>query len=122
MSPKQEESNPLMVQFLCETEVNYKPSDLTIDQSELYFSAEESQPGRNTEVKRNSRWCWVVLVAGFLTLSVLDGVGYSFGVLLDPLVAELGVGRGGISIVGSLQTGVYSISGLIASKATSRYF
>ena len=121
MSPKQEESNPLMVQFLSETEVKYKPSDLTIAQSELNFSEEQSQPGRNPEVKKNSRWCWVVLVAGFLTLSVLDGVGYSFGVLLDPLVAELGVGRGGISIVGSLQTGVYSVSGLIASKATSRY-
>ena len=120
MSPKCEESSPLIVQFLAEVEVSYKPGDLTVNESKLYFSAEETE--QPTPVARkNSKWCWVVLAAGFLTLSVLDGVSYSFGVLLDPLVSELGVGRGGISMVGSLQTGVYSVSGLIASKLTTRY-
>jgi hypothetical protein len=45
-------------------------------------------------------WGWVVLVASFICLCVLDGVAYTFGVFLDPLLVEMGGGRGQISSAG----------------------
>jgi len=42
----------------------------------------------------------VVLVASFICLCVLDGVAYTFGVFLDPLLVEMGGGRGQISSAG----------------------
>jgi hypothetical protein len=42
----------------------------------------------------------VVLVASFTCLCVLDGVAYTFGVFLDPLLVEMGGGRGQISSAG----------------------
>ncbi len=62
------------------------------------------------------------MVAASLTcLCLLDGVSYSFGVLLTPLMAELGAGRVGVAAAGSLQTGIYAIAGLGVAKLVTRY-
>ena len=39
-------------------------------------------------------------MAGFLCNMVLDGIGYSFGILLTPLMDHYGVGKGLMSLVG----------------------
>ena len=44
-------------------------------------------------------WGWVVVVASFLCNMVLDGIGYSFGILLKPLMEHYGEGKGVISMV-----------------------
>ena len=44
-------------------------------------------------------WGWVVVAASFLCNMVLDGIGYSFGILLKPLMAHYGEGKGMISMV-----------------------
>ena len=60
-----------------------------------------------TETKE-SWWGWVVVMSSFYCIAVLDGVGYTTGVMLDSLRKDLGGGRGQISLVGSLQvTGGY---------------
>ena len=48
-------------------------------------------------------WGWIVVLACFLTTFVLDGIGYSFGMFMEPLKAELGEGNFGISSIGSIQ-------------------
>ena len=45
-------------------------------------------------------WGWVVVAASFLCNMVLDGIGYSFGILLKPLMDHYGEGKGMISMVG----------------------
>ena len=44
----------------------------------------------------------MVLVGSFICLCVLDGVAYTFGVFLDPLLVEMGGGRGQISSAGQI--------------------
>ena len=66
-------------------------------------------------------WGWVVVVASFLNIAIIDGVGYSAGILLDSLLAELGGGRGGVAVAGSLQVGVYSLSGPIVGRLITSF-
>ena len=64
---------------------------------------------------------WLVVAASFLCVCVLDGVGYSFGVLLPPLLEELGQGRGVLAMAGSLQVGVYGLSSPLVSRLVERW-
>ena len=89
----------------------------------LLGSSDELSPTPEPEPRtepESGLWCWLVLLSSFLTLSVLDGVNYSFGVMMDPLMDELGGGRSGMAMAGSLQTGVYAVSGLLAAKLTTK--
>ena len=38
-------------------------------------------------------WGWVVVTASFYCIAILDGVGYTTGVMLDSLLRDLGGGR-----------------------------
>merc|ERR1719315_691527 len=55
-------------------------------------------------------WGWVVVAASFLCLCVLDGISYTFGIFLAPLMEDMDCGRGGTSAAGSFQIGVYSLT------------
>jgi len=66
-------------------------------------------------------WGWVVVVASFLCLCVLDGISYTFGMFLDPLMKDMDCGRGGTSAAGSFQVGVYSLTSLVSARLVTRY-
>ena len=48
-------------------------------------------------------------------MKVLDGIGYSFGILLVPLMNHYNAGKGTISMVGSILAGVIMLVGPISS-------
>ena len=48
-------------------------------------------------------WGWVVVAASFLCNMVLDGIGYSFGILLVPLMKHYNEGKGTISMVSNFR-------------------
>ena len=52
-------------------------------------------------------WSWLVLLGSFTCLAVLDGISYTFGLLLSPLMEALQCGRSSVSAAGSLQVVVY---------------
>ncbi len=56
-------------------------------------------------------WGWVICAASFLCNTVLDGIAYSFGILLQPLVDHFSSTRSEIAWVGSLLAGIYMTSG-----------
>ena len=64
---------------------------------------------------RGGWYPWLVVVCSFYCVCLLDGVGYSFGVLFDPLLKELsdGHGRGLLAIAGSLQVLSFTTINLI---------
>lgn len=64
---------------------------------------------------------WVVVLVSFLCVAVIDGVGYTTGLILDSLMADLGGSRGALAVVGSLQVGVYSLSGPVVGKLVTRF-
>ena len=66
-------------------------------------------------------WGWVVVLASFMCLCVLDGAAYTFGVFIDPLIEEMGGGRGQTSIAGSLLVATYAFTGPVASRLVTRF-
>ena len=64
---------------------------------------------------------WLVVACSFICICVLDGIGYSFGVFLEPLLMEFEEGRGALSIAGSLQVGVYSLSGPMVAVVVGKW-
>merc|ERR1719264_2454688 len=73
-----------------------------------------------TPVPPDGGWGWVVVMAGFLCNMVLDGIGYSFGILLKPLMEHYGAGKGLMSLVGSILTGVILLTGPLASLLVNK--
>lgn len=60
-------------------------------------------PRGSGEVVTPAWWGWLVVASSFYCIAVLDGVGYTTGVMLDTLSRDLGGGRGEVSLVGSIQ-------------------
>jgi len=67
---------------------------------------------------------WLIVLASFLCICVLDGTMYSFGEFLEPLVAEMKQSRGTISIAGSVQVAmsafVAPLAGYLVKKKGAR--
>lgn len=66
-------------------------------------------------------WGWVVVLSSFMCLCVLDGAAYTFGVFIDPLIEEMGGGRGQTSVAGSLLVSTYAFTGPVASKLVTKF-
>jgi len=56
----------------------------------------------NKDVKANSRYRYVIVVICFLTLMIVYGAQYSFGVFLKPVLTEFGWTRAVTSAAYSL--------------------
>ena len=63
---------------------------------------------------------WIVVLACFLTTFTLDGIGYSFGMFMEPLKLEMGEGNFGVASVGSIQIAVYLASGPAVASLVTR--
>lgn len=66
-------------------------------------------------------WGWVVCFASFLCNMILDGIAYSFGILLGPLVIHFESSRSSVSWVGSLLCGIYMASGPIVGGLVNKF-
>jgi len=66
-------------------------------------------------------WGWLVVLACFITTFTLDGIGYSFGMFMEPLKKELGEGNFGVASVGSIQVAVYLSSGPLVANLVTRW-
>merc|ERR1711971_729894 len=66
-------------------------------------------------------WGWVVVFASFMCNLILDGIAYTFGVLLQKLVVHYDSNRATVSWVGSLLCGVYLMSGPIVGGLVNKF-
>ena len=56
-------------------------------------------------------WGWMVVISSFFMNMVVDGVCYSYGILLPDLVNHYGVSTAMMSLGGALLLGSYMMSG-----------
>lgn len=56
-------------------------------------------------------WGWVIVFSSLMCNIIVDGLGYSFGVLLPQWVEVFGESPGKISLIGALLVGVYLCAG-----------
>ena len=82
--------------------------------------SEGGAEGGAGEQGRDGGWGWVVVLACFLTTFTLDGIGYSFGMFMEPLKLEMGEGNFGVASVGSIQIAVYLASGPAVASLVTR--
>jgi len=77
--------------------------------------------GESSPPPPDGGWGWVVVAASFFCLCVLDGIGYTFGMFLSPLMEEMDCGRSGVSAAGSFQIAVYSLTSLVTARLVPKY-
>ena len=56
-------------------------------------------------------WGWMVVVASFVSNLIVDGVAYTFGIIMPQLIDHFDASKGKTAVVGSLIPGLYSIVG-----------
>jgi MFS family permease len=66
-------------------------------------------------------WGWVIVLASFTCNLILDGIAYTFGVLLNPLVKDFDSDSATVSWVGSLLCGTYMLSGPLVGGLVNRF-
>lgn len=74
-------------------------------------SSSEVDPGDYIPTPPDGGWGWVVVFSSFMCNLIVDGLGYSFGVLLPLWVNVFQESRGKVSLVGSLLNGMYLCAG-----------
>ena len=56
-------------------------------------------------------WGWMVVVATFVSNLIVDGVAYTFGIIMPELINYFGSSKGKTALVGSMVSGFYLIVG-----------
>lgn len=106
----------------CEIQRNVKMSDhLEDDTCELQQSIKMSDHLEDDvyELQPDGGWGWIVVFSAFLCVFMIDGVGYSFGILLPYLMEDFEALPSTTSLGGSIQSGaLYFISEYILYKET----
>ncbi|XP_050297027.1 monocarboxylate transporter 3 isoform X2 [Anthonomus grandis grandis] len=64
---------------------------------------------------------WVVVFASFMCNMIVDGIAYTFGVFLNPMVNYYGETKGKTAWVGSLLSGMYLSAGPLVSALTNKF-
>lgn len=66
-------------------------------------------------------WGWVVVFASFMCNMIVDGIIFSFGAFLKPIMDELHVEKYQVTLVQSLTAGFYLMAGPFVSALANRY-
>jgi len=82
---------------------------------------EDNGDEENVPQPPDGGWGWVVVFASFMCNLILDGIAYTFGLLLKPLVDDFESDASTISWVGSLLCGVYMLSGPIVGGLVNKF-
>ncbi|KAF7284291.1 monocarboxylate transporter 14 isoform X2 [Rhynchophorus ferrugineus] len=64
---------------------------------------------------------WVIVFASFMCNMIVDGIAYTFGVFLSPMVDYYGETKGKTAWVGSLLSGMYLSAGPLVSALTNKF-
>lgn len=66
-------------------------------------------------------WGWVIVVSSFMCNMIVDGIIFSFSTFLSDISDTFHVSEAHVTLVGSLMSGFYLISGPFASAIANRY-
>ncbi|XP_067928353.1 monocarboxylate transporter 5-like [Watersipora subatra] len=66
-------------------------------------------------------WGWIIVLSSFFTNVIVDGVCYSYGVMLPELTEALHASTAIVSLGGALLLGTYMMSGPVASALCNKF-
>ena len=79
--------------------------------SDLHRLSLETEQEEAGPLAPDGGWGWVIVLAGFIVHFILDGINYTFGILLIPIVEDFDSDPGTVVWAGSLLVGVNMLSG-----------
>lgn len=84
---------------------------------------ESNDTGEEAEivVPPDGGWGWVVVVASFMCNMIVDGIIFSFGIMMTKIQNTFMVTQAEVSLIGSLMSGFYLMTGPFASALANRY-
>ncbi|XP_053606450.1 monocarboxylate transporter 3-like [Plodia interpunctella] len=82
---------------------------------------EETEIAAQISVPEEGGWGWVVLVAAFSCIMILDGICFTFGCLIQDLKQEFQTTDSNIAFVNSLAVSFYFLLGPLASACINRF-
>ena len=83
--------------------------------------AEVEEREEGAGVAPDGGWGWAVVLAGFTVHFLLDGINYTFGILLGPIAQDLGSDEATVVWAGSLLVGVNMLSGPLVGGLVNRF-
>jgi len=112
-----EEKKSLLGGDECSESVKYGTDNVTQDKE-----ADKVSPSNNEGevMEKAGRSHWLVVLASFLCICVLDGTMYSFGSLLEPLGESLHQPKSAVSMTGSLQVACSAFIGPVAASLVNK--
>lgn len=66
-------------------------------------------------------FAWVIVAATFVNNFLIDGIVYSFGLLMASMAATLNVSLAEVALIGSVQVGVFYLSGPFVCVAVQQF-
>lgn len=86
-------------------------------------SSQESQMvvEKKPTCRPDSCWSWVVCVASVILVIIVSGIGYSFGLLLPPLMESFGASRQSTAWIGSLNLAFGYVLSPLGSLISDRF-
>lgn len=66
-------------------------------------------------------FAWVIVAAAFVNNFLIDGIVYSFGLLLAGMADKLRVSLAQVALIGSVQVGVFYLSGPFVCVAVQQF-
>jgi len=93
--------------------INGETKLLTPDEKEMKPDVKDDLP--------DGGWAWIVVFGSFMCNVVLDGIVFSYGILLIPLLQNFDSSRTIISNGGSIMTGVYLMSSPISGALINKF-
>ena len=94
---------------------------LSVCSEEDREEAEVEEREEGAGVAPDGGWGWAVVLAGFTVHFLLDGINYTFGILLGPIAQDLGSDEATVVWAGSLLVGVNMLSGPLVGGLVNRF-
>ncbi|XP_022830097.1 monocarboxylate transporter 4-like [Spodoptera litura] len=82
---------------------------------------EETEITAQISVPTEGGWGWVVVLASFLTIFVLDGIYFTFGSVLKEMTYDLAVDESLVALVNSIAVALYFVGGPLVSALINRF-
>lgn len=117
------QSNPVTKPVLKQNE----PTKSILVPSRVISRPDELQGGEETEITaqisipQEGGWGWVVVIAAFWSIFILDGVAITFGSILGDISDDLNVSDSLVALINSVAIAIYLIAGPLASAFINRF-
>ncbi|XP_072947609.1 monocarboxylate transporter 7-like [Epargyreus clarus] len=111
---------PILVKNETKKNVVITPSRV-VSRPDNLEGGEEIEIAAQISVPQEGGWGWVVVIACFISICILDGVTFTFGSMLPDIASDFNISDSLVALVNSIAVAIYFIAGPLASAFINRF-